>query len=194
MSEPEKTGLLGRLRAGLKKTSAVLSEGLETLFIGKREVDDELLEEIETRLLTSDVGVDACRIIIDNLTRQVARKELDNARALLRSLKQELSGILAPAELPLAINRSKKPYVILVVGVNGAGKTTSIGKMARHFQQQGHSVMLAAGDTFRAAAVEQLQVWGERNQVPVIAQHTGADSASVIFDASRPRRQGGSIS
>ncbi len=182
MSEPEKTGLLGRLRAGLKKTSAVLSEGLETLFIGKREVDDELLEEIETRLLTSDVGVDACRIIIDNLTRQVARKELDNARALLRSLKQELSGILAPAELPLAINRSKKPYVILVVGVNGAGKTTSIGKMARHFQQQGHSVMLAAGDTFRAAAVEQLQIWGERNQVPVIAQHTGADSASVIFD------------
>ena len=182
MSEPEKTGLLGRLRAGLKKTSAVLSEGLETLFIGKREVDDELLEEIETRLLTSDVGVDACRIIIDNLTRQVARKELDNARALLRSLKQELSGILAPAELPLAINRSKKPYVILVVGVNGAGKTTSIGKMARHFQQQGHSVMLAAGDTFRAAAVEQLQVWGERNQVPVIAQHTSANSASVIFD------------
>lgn len=182
MSEPEKTGLLGRLRAGLKKTSAVLSEGLETLFIGKREVDDNLLEEIETRLLTSDVGVDACRIIIDNLTRQVARKELDNAKALFRSLKQELSAVLAPAEQPLVIDRSKKPYVILVVGVNGAGKTTSIGKMARHFQKQGHSVMLAAGDTFRAAAVEQLQVWGERNQVPVIAQHTGADSASVIFD------------
>ena len=182
MSEPEKTGLLGRLRAGLKKTSAVLSEGLETLFIGKREVDDDLLEEIETRLLTSDVGVDACRIIIDNLTRQVARKELDNARSLFRSLKQELSAVLAPAEHPLAIDSSKKPYVILVVGVNGAGKTTSIGKMARHFQRQGHSVMLAAGDTFRAAAVEQLQVWGERNQVPVIAQHTGADSASVIFD------------
>ncbi len=183
MSEQEKTNLFGRLKKGLSKTSSVLSEGLGNLFLGKREVDDDLLEEIETQLLVSDVGIDATNLIIDNLTQQVARQELDNADALFKSLKQELANVLSPSEGQLQIDSSKKPYVILVVGVNGVGKTTSIGKMAKRFQNEGNSVMLAAGDTFRAAAVEQLQVWGDRNNVPVIAQHTGADSASVIFDA-----------
>lgn len=182
MSESEKTGLFSRLKKGLSKTSSALSEGLGNLFLGKREVDDDLLEEIETQLILSDVGIDATNIIINNLTQQVARQELDNANALYKSLKQELADVLLPSEKPLIIDGSKKPFVILVVGVNGVGKTTSIGKMSKRFQNQGKSVMLAAGDTFRAAAVEQLQVWGARNNVPVIAQHTGADSASVIFD------------
>jgi fused signal recognition particle receptor len=182
MSEQDKKSLFNRLRAGLSKTGAALSSGLGNLFLGKREVDDELLEEIETQLLTSDVGIEATAKIIDSLTQQVARKELDDANALFRSLQKELVAVLSPSEGPLQIQSQQKPYVILVVGVNGVGKTTTIGKMAKRFQKQGLSVMLAAGDTFRAAAVEQLQVWGDRNNVPVIAQHTGADSASVIFD------------
>lgn len=183
MSEQEKKGLFSRLKAGLSKTSAVLSSGLGNLFLGRREIDDDLMEEIETQLITSDVGIDATARIINSLAQQVARKELDDANALFVSLKNELAAVLQPSQGPLQIDPGKKPFVILVVGVNGVGKTTTIGKMAKRFQNQGLSVMLAAGDTFRAAAVEQLQVWGERNNVPVIAQHTGADSASVIFDA-----------
>jgi fused signal recognition particle receptor len=144
-----------------------------------------LLEEIETALITSDVGVEATRDIITRLTQKVARKELADGQALYNNLKEELSRLLDDSEQPLVIDSSKKPFVILMVGVNGAGKTTTVGKLARRFQQDGKSVMLAAGDTFRAAAVEQLKVWGERNSVPVIAQGPGADSASVVYDAMK---------
>ena len=183
MTDTQKQSLLGRLKKGLSKTGSALSEGLGNLFIGQRELDDELMEDIETQLLVSDVGIEATQIIIKNLTGQLARKELADAHALLKSLQHELVGVLEPSQGQLVIDGSQKPYVILVVGVNGAGKTTTIGKLAKRFQGEGKSVILAAGDTFRAAAVEQLQVWGDRNNVPVIAQHTGADSASVIFDA-----------
>lgn len=181
--EEQKAGLFGRLRQGLSKTSQSLSGGLGTLFLGKREIDDDLFEEIETQLLVSDIGVEATQAIIDHLTSAVNRDELYEADTLYDTLKEGLQTILQPCEKPLEIDSSKSPYVILMVGVNGVGKTTTIGKMAKRFQKEGKSVMLAAGDTFRAAAVEQLQVWGERNDVPVVAQHTGADSASVIYDA-----------
>ena len=178
-----KTGFFARLKQGLSKTSASIGEGMASLFLGKKVIDDELLEEIETRLLTADVGVEATSVIIKNLTQKVARKQLTDADALYKSLQDELAAMLKPVEQPLKIESQNKPFVILVVGVNGAGKTTTIGKLAKKLQLEGKKVMLAAGDTFRAAAVEQLQVWGERNNIPVIAQHTGADSASVIFDA-----------
>jgi len=182
-SEPEKISLLARLRQGLAKTRSGLGEGMADLLLGKKAIDDELLEDIENRLLAADVGVEATTQIVQNLTHRVARKELADSGALHGALQQELIAQLAPVEQPLIIDSSKKPWVILVAGINGAGKTTSIGKLAKFLQKQGHKVMLAAGDTFRAAAVEQLKVWGERNQIPVIAQKTGADSASVIFDA-----------
>ncbi|MGE1083289.1 signal recognition particle-docking protein FtsY [Pseudomonas shirazensis] len=182
-SEPTKAGFFARLKQGLSKTSASIGEGMASLFLGKKIIDDDLLEEIETRLLTADVGVEATSVIVQNLTQKVARKQLADADALYKSLQDELTALLRPVEQPLHIDTQHKPYVILVVGVNGAGKTTTIGKLAKKLQLDGKKVMLAAGDTFRAAAVEQLQVWGERNQIPVIAQHTGADSASVIFDA-----------
>ena len=153
------------------------------LFLGAKEIDEELLEDLETILITSDIGMDATTEIIGRLTDQVERSELKDPQALHNALKKELSGILHAVDKPLEIDSSKAPYVILMVGVNGVGKTTTIGKLAKKYQAEGKSVMLAAGDTFRAAAVEQLQVWGERNDVPVIAQHTGADSASVLFDA-----------
>ena len=156
---------------------------MASLFLGKKAIDDDLLDELETRLLTADVGVEATTAIVQNLTRRVARKELADSEALYKALQEELAALLAPVEQPLNIEAAQQPYVILVVGVNGVGKTTTIGKLARKLQQDGKKVMLAAGDTFRAAAVEQLQVWGERNQIAVVAQHTGADSASVIFDA-----------
>ena len=181
-AEP-KTGFFARLKQGLSKTSASIGEGMASLFLGKKVIDDDLLEEIETRLLTADVGVEATSVIIKNLTQKVARKQLTDADALYKSLQDELAAMLKPVEQPLKIESQNKPFVILVVGVNGAGKTTTIGKLAKKLQLEGKKVMLAAGDTFRAAAVEQLQVWGERNHIPVIAQHTGADSASVIFDA-----------
>ena len=177
-----KTGFFARLKQGLSKTSASIGEGMASLFLGKKVIDDELLEDIETRLLTADVGVEATAVIIQSLTQKVARKQLTDADALYKSLQAELAAMLKPVEAPLVITPNK-PFVILVVGVNGAGKTTTIGKLAKKLQSEGKKVMLAAGDTFRAAAVEQLQVWGERNKIPVIAQHTGADSASVIFDA-----------
>ncbi|AZF55581.1 Signal recognition particle receptor FtsY [Pseudomonas sp. R4-34-07] len=181
-AETSKTGFFTRLKQGLSKTSASIGEGMASLFLGKKTIDDELLEDIETRLLTADVGVEATAVIIQSLTQKVARKQLTDADALYKSLQAELAAMLKPVEAPLVIT-PKKPFVILVVGVNGAGKTTTIGKLAKKLQSEGKKVMLAAGDTFRAAAVEQLQVWGERNKIPVIAQHTGADSASVIFDA-----------
>jgi len=180
---PAKLGFFARLRQGLSKTSASIGEGMASLFLGKKAIDDDLLDELETRLLTADVGVEATTAIMQNLTRRVSRKELADSGALYTALQEELVGLLKPVEQPLAIDAGKRPYVILVVGVNGVGKTTTIGKLAKKLQLDGKKVMLAAGDTFRAAAVEQLQVWGERNGIPVIAQHTGADSASVIFDA-----------
>lgn len=182
-SEEAKVGFFARLKQGLSKTSASIGEGMASLFLGKKVIDDDLLDEIETRLLTADVGVDATSVIVQSLTQKVARKQLADADALYKSLQGELADMLKPVEKPLTIHSQNKPFVILVVGVNGAGKTTTIGKLAKKLQLEGKKVMLAAGDTFRAAAVEQLQVWGERNQIPVIAQHTGADSASVIFDA-----------
>ncbi|MFR0674070.1 signal recognition particle-docking protein FtsY [Enterobacterales bacterium AW_CKDN230030176-1A_HGKHYDSX7] len=181
--EEVKTGFFARLKQGLSKTSASIGEGMASLFLGRKAIDDDLLEEIETRLLTADVGVEATSVIIQSLTQKVARKQLADADALYKSLQDELAGLLRPVEQPLRVQSQNKPFVILVVGVNGAGKTTTIGKLAKKLQLEGKKVMLAAGDTFRAAAVEQLQVWGERNSIPVIAQHTGADSASVIFDA-----------
>jgi len=182
-TEEAKAGFFARLKQGLSKTSASIGEGMASLFLGKKTIDDELLEDLETRLLTADVGVEATSVIIQRLTQKVARKELADAQALYKSLQGELTAMLKPVEQPLKIASQNKPFVILVVGVNGAGKTTTIGKLAKKLQLEGKKVMLAAGDTFRAAAVEQLQVWGDRNKIPVIAQHTGADSASVIFDA-----------
>jgi len=182
VAEP-KTSFFGRLKAGLRRTSTSFSEGVGNLFLGKKAIDDALFEELETQLLLADVGIDATQHIIGNLTKRVSRKELSDADALYRALQEELKALIAPCTAPLVIDTARKPFVILMVGVNGVGKTTTIGKLAKRFQGEGRSVMLAAGDTFRAAAVEQLQVWGERNDVPVIAQHTGADSASVLYDA-----------
>ncbi len=179
----ESRSFFARLKQGLSKTSASLGEGMASLFLGKKVIDDDLLDDLETRLLTADVGVEATTADHRNLTKRVARKELADSGALYKALQEELVTLLKPVEQPLVIDTAKQPYVILVVGVNGVGKTTTIGKLAKKLQLEGKKVMLAAGDTFRAAAVEQLQVWGERNNIAVIAQHTGADSASVIFDA-----------
>ena len=178
----DKPGLFARLKNGLGKTRSRLAEGIQDVFLGDRELDDELLEELETILLTSDVGVSATREILSDLTGLISRKELGDVDAVYGHLRSSLAAILKPVEIPLD-TESGSPFVILMVGVNGAGKTTTIGKLAKKFQAEGKSVMLAAGDTFRAAAVDQLKVWGERNQVPVIAQDTGADSASVVYDA-----------
>ena len=179
----EKTlGFFARFKQSLTKTRLSIGSGLFSLFKGKQ-IDDDLFEELEEQLIVADIGVDTTLKIIDNLTEHADRKQLKDAEALYSLLKTDLSEILNKVEQPLSIDESKSPYVILMVGVNGVGKTTTIGKLAKKYQQQGKSVMLAAGDTFRAAAVEQLQVWGERNDIPVIAQQTGADSASVLFDA-----------
>lgn len=178
-----KKGLFSRLATGLKRTGSTFTDGVGELLLGKKEIDDDLLEELETMLITADLGMEATATIIENLTASVRRKEVDDSDALLEALQGELCALLEPHQIPLQIDSSKKPFVILMIGVNGVGKTTTIGKLARRYQGEGKSVMLAAGDTFRAAAVEQLQVWGERNDVPVVAQHTGADSASVLFDA-----------
>jgi fused signal recognition particle receptor len=177
-----KLGFFARLKQGLSKTSENLSGGLVDLFRGKQ-IDDELFEELETHLLLADVGVETTMKIIASLTQSASRKQLKDASTLHDLLKIELKKVIEPVNQPLTIESDEGPFVMLMVGVNGVGKTTTIGKLAKQFQAQGKSVMLAAGDTFRAAAVEQLQVWGERNNIPVIAQHTGADSASVIFDA-----------
>ena len=181
-AEP-KQSFFQRLKSGLAKTRSQFSEGLANLVLGQKEIDDDVLEEVETLLLMADVGVDTTSRIIEDLTEKAGRKELKDTEALMARLKELLLEIVEPVQAPLTIPKQDSPFVILMVGVNGVGKTTTIGKLAHQFQAEGKSVMLAAGDTFRAAAVEQLKAWGERNDVPVIAQHTGADSASVIFDA-----------
>ncbi len=179
----QKSGLFARLRRGLARTNAILNTDIRDLIALKKQIDDEVLEELETRLIMADVGVEATRTIIEDLTQRVSRRQLDDTEALFAALREDMLAILEPVGQPLTIDPAQRPYVILMVGVNGVGKTTTIGKLAKRLQGEGRSVLLAAGDTFRAAAVEQLQVWGERNDIPVIAQHSGADSASVIFDA-----------
>ncbi len=183
-----KSGVFSRLKRGLSRTSEQLAAGVGTLLLGRKEIDAALLEDLESELLMADVGMEATLEIVGNLTEQVSRKQLADPAALYASLQTELTDLLAHSEQALQLDPSQQPYVILMVGVNGVGKTTTIGKLARRFRQQGKTVMLAAGDTFRAAAVEQLQAWGERNQVPVVAQHSGADSASVIYDAVEAAR------
>ena len=184
-------GLLGRLRERLGRTRSGLTEGLASAFLGRKTIDDDLLEELETRLLMADVGVDATTRIIDGITARLRRRELTDMRALMAALREDMLAILAPCEAPLLPDRDPPPFVVLTVGVNGVGKTTTIGKLASRWKGEGRQVMLAAGDTFRAAAVEQLQQWGERTGLPVIAQHSGADSASVIFDALQASRARG---
>lgn len=174
--------LLARLKDGLLRTRTVFSDGLAQVFLGKKEIDSALLEELESFLLSADMGIDATEQIIQDLTKRLARHELTDSENLILALKQDLNQLLSNVEKPLVLS-DKKPFVILMIGINGAGKTTTIGKLAKKFEAEGKKVMLAAGDTFRAAAIEQLRVWGERNHTPVIAQHMGADSASVIFDA-----------
>ncbi|WP_429040904.1 signal recognition particle-docking protein FtsY [Aeromonas media] len=188
--KPQREGFFARLKRSLVRTKENIGSGFFGLFRGKK-IDDELFEELETQLLTADLGVDTTSRIIESLVQHADRKQLKDAEALYGLLKQDMGEMLAKVEQPLVIDTSKKPYVILMVGVNGVGKTTTIGKLAKQFQAEGKSVMLAAGDTFRAAAVEQLQVWGQRNNIPVIAQHTGADSASVIYDAIEAARSRG---
>ena len=182
-SQTTKRGFFSRLKNGLSKTRNNFTTGIGDLFLGKGQIDDETLEELETILLTSDVGIEATQQLISNLSDRLERKQLQDTQALISALHSDMVALLTPVSQPLVIDETKKPYVILMVGVNGVGKTTTIGKLARRYRDEGKKVMLAAGDTFRAAAVEQLQVWGERNNVPVIAQHSGADSAAVIFDA-----------
>ncbi|MER0433781.1 MULTISPECIES: signal recognition particle-docking protein FtsY [Aeromonas] len=188
--KPQREGFFARLKRSLVRTRENIGSGFFGLFSGKK-IDDDLFEELETQLLTADLGVDTTTRIIEGLVQHADRKQLKDAEALYGLLKQDMGEMLAKVEQPLMIDTSKKPYVILMVGVNGVGKTTTIGKLAKQFQAEGKSVMLAAGDTFRAAAVEQLQVWGQRNNIPVIAQHTGADSASVIYDAIEAARSRG---
>ncbi|MEZ8206469.1 signal recognition particle-docking protein FtsY [Vibrio splendidus] len=171
-----------RLKRSLSRTKANIGAGFFGLFKGKQ-IDEDLFEELEEQLLIADVGMNTTVKIIENLTEKASRNDLKDGEALYGLLKEEMADILSQVEQPLVVDTTKTPYVILMVGVNGVGKTTTIGKLAKQFQSEGKKVMLAAGDTFRAAAVEQLQVWGQRNNVPVIAQHTGADSASVIYDA-----------
>jgi fused signal recognition particle receptor len=179
--ENPKKSWLNRLSDGLKRTRTRFSDGLANLVLGKKTIDAELFESLETLLLSADIGIESTEKLMRKITERVDRKQLADSSALAEALKEEMIALLKPYEKPLEINQ--KPFVILMVGINGAGKTTSIAKLAHFYQAQGKSVMLAAGDTFRAAAIDQLQVWGERNDVTVIAQQPGADSASVIYDA-----------
>ncbi|WP_443630969.1 signal recognition particle-docking protein FtsY [Candidatus Njordibacter sp. Uisw_056] len=181
-SQP-KQGFFGRIKSGLSRTRGNLGDGLSNLFLGAKQIDNDLFEELETQLLVADVGIEATASLLKKLSDRVARKDLQDPPALYKALKEELATLLQGSQAALEIPQQDSPFVILMVGVNGAGKTTTIGKLSKRFQSQGKTVLLAAGDTFRAAAVEQLQEWGTRNNVPVVAQHTGADSASVIFDA-----------
>ncbi len=176
-------GVFSRLKEGLSRTRETFLMGFNRLFLAGKLIDSTLLEELETFLLSADVGVKSTETIMQNLKERLKHQELQNPEALALALKENLNDLLIHAEIPLRLPEATKPFVILMVGVNGAGKTTTIGKLAKKFQEEGKTVMLAAGDTFRAAAIEQLKIWGERNRIPVIAQHMGADSASVIFDA-----------
>ncbi|CAK1960632.1 signal recognition particle-docking protein FtsY [Vibrio crassostreae] len=182
VQEKPTESFFARLKRSLSRTKANIGAGFFGLFKGKQ-IDEDLFEELEEQLLIADVGMNTTVKIIENLTEKASRNDLKDGEALYGLLKEEMADILSQVEQPLVVDTTKTPYVILMVGVNGVGKTTTIGKLAKQFQNEGKKVMLAAGDTFRAAAVEQLQVWGQRNDVPVIAQHTGADSASVIYDA-----------
>ena len=179
----EKKGFFSRLTAGLTKTRTSFTTGLTNLILGKKTLDTDVLDLIETQLLSADVGVEATQQLVQSLTQKLARNELNDTTAALTHLKEEMKSILRPCEISLVIPKNPLPFVLLVVGINGSGKTTTIGKIAHYLQSEGKSVMLAAGDTFRAAAIEQLQVWGERNHIPVVAQKSGADTAAVIYDA-----------
>jgi len=181
--EIEKKGWLSRLKQGLSKTRSQFTDNMGDLFLGKKNISADDLEELETVLLMADVGIEATQTIIADIESRLDRKQLSDSEGLRQALQENMSALVAETAVPLEIDATKAPYVILMVGINGVGKTTTIGKLAQKFKNDGLSVMLAAGDTFRAAAVEQLQTWGERNDVPVIAQHNGADSAAVIFDA-----------
>ncbi|MBM4203320.1 MAG: signal recognition particle-docking protein FtsY [Gammaproteobacteria bacterium] len=191
VADEEKGGLWKRLKAGLSRTREQLATGIGNLLLGAKAIDAAVLDDLETALLSTDVGMDTVLEVMDQLTQRVKRKELNDTVALHHALREVLRQRLAPFEKPFPIDHSKRPFVIFVVGVNGAGKTTTIGKLAHRFKSEGRAVLLAAGDTFRAAAVEQLQAWGERNGVPVISQPQGADSASVIFDAVQAARARG---
>ena len=182
-SSTEKTGFFSRLKAGLSKTRTSLTENIANIILGKKNLDKEVLDLIETQLLTADVGIDATEQLVSHLTQKLARNELNDTEAALHCLQEDMKAILKPCEKPLIIPQNKIPAVILVVGINGSGKTTTIGKLAKHLKSEGKKVMLAAGDTFRAAAIEQLKIWGERNHIPVVAQQSGADTAAVIYDA-----------
>lgn len=183
VSRNGKNSFFSRIKKGLQKTRHQLTEGLANLVLGKKQVDADLIEEVEDLLLTADVGPSVTQDIIQLLSLKLARNQLADGQAVWEILQQQLTELLQPCEQAFMINSEHKPTVILVVGVNGVGKTTSIGKLAHYWQKQGKQVMLAAGDTFRAAATEQLTIWAERNQIPIVAQHQGADSASVIYDA-----------
>jgi len=179
----QRKGVIKHLKSKLARTRKNFGRNLTDLLLARNSIDEDLLEELETLLLTADVGVDVTSRLVDNLANQVQRRELYDPKALSQTLKRKLADFLYICERPVKAASEGRPQVILMVGVNGAGKTTTIGKLTKRLQEEDNSVMLAAGDTFRAAAVEQLQAWGERNAVPVIAQHQGADSASVIYDA-----------
>ena len=180
---PEKTSFFSRLKAGLTKTRASFTTGIANLILGKKTLDADLIETIETQLLSADVGIEATQQLIKTLTQKLARKELADPAAALQALRDEMIAILQPCEVPLVLPKNQTPFVIVIIGINGSGKTTTIGKMAHYFKREHKKVMLAAGDTFRAAAIEQLHSWGERNQIPVIAQQPGADTAAVVYDA-----------
>jgi len=180
-------GFFQRLRNKLNRGSSWLTDGLAGLFAGRR-IDAEILEELETRLLSADVGVEATQYILEDLRKRVARQELADVGALIGALRQSIADLLRPCAQPLVIDAAHQPFIILVVGVNGSGKTTTIGKLAQRLSDSGHSVMLAAGDTFRAAAIEQLQIWATRTGSAVVAQQAGADPAAVVFDAAQSAR------
>lgn len=179
----ETPGFFERLKVGLSKTRAQFTDKLATLLLGKKELDEEVFETLETQLLLADVGIEATQHLMDRLSQKLKRKELNNVETALHALQMEMCALLQPCQVELNISAKKLPFLILVVGINGSGKTTTIGKLTHLLKNQGKSVLLAAGDTFRAAAIDQLQIWGERNQIPVIAQQPGADTASVIYDA-----------
>ncbi len=190
-AETDNKGFFSRLKTSLAKTRAHLTSGIATLFLGKKKLDSDMVDLIETQLLRADVGVEATQQLIQHLTQKLARNELDDTDAALQCLKEDMQAILTPCERELTLTETKTPFVIVVVGINGSGKTTTIGKLAHYLQATGKKVMLAAGDTYRAAAIEQLQIWGTRNHIPVVAQQPGSDTAAVIYDATESAKAHG---